>query len=200
MDLRVPMHNATIISVYFFYFLFHLVSAFISVSVSCSCCCCSCSAHRCAFVVVNCIWLPSALCCHFSPLDVSHTRVNTGKPSLARMASNADLEKGLESGTNHENGTAPSESTFHSDIEKAEENGINTPDPGHDEVEQMDEGHLDDLARQHVGSTLFPRNDSLLIYTIRAQLPSRQAPQKVLTGSRFHESTPAPAPEPSCHE
>jgi hypothetical protein len=60
------------------------------------------------------------------------------------MGSDKDLEKGLEA-----------ESTYHSNIEKAESNAVEqgaawTPDIDHDEVEQMDDGHLDDLARQHV--------------------------------------------------
>ena len=54
-----------------------------------------------------------------------------------------------------ENGTTGTGSTvYHSDLEKEatkkSNGGSNDPDPDHDEVEQMDEGHLDDLYRQHV--------------------------------------------------
>lgn len=67
----------------------------------------------------------------------------------------SDLEKDLERGIDPENGTTRTESTYHSDIEKAEsttleEGAVGTPDLDHEEVEQMDTGHLDDLARQHV--------------------------------------------------
>lgn len=92
----------------------------------------------------------------------------TGKPSLANMASNADLEKDLESGRDQENGTTRTESTYPSDIEKAESNtldegAIGTPDLDHDEVEQMDAGHLDDLIRQHVRLSHIPSFQCVLI-------------------------------------
>lgn len=70
------------------------------------------------------------------------------------MASNTD-EKG---GEDVENGNSSTESAaYQSDSEKAEpgiikEGAIGEPDSDHDEVEQMDEGHLNDLERQHVGS------------------------------------------------
>ena len=79
------------------------------------------------------------------------------------MASDQDLEKGLETGGGDmENGTNRTESTYHSDIEKAESNTVElgtvgTPDIDHDEVEQMDEGHLDDLFRQHVSPLGIPQ-------------------------------------------
>jgi hypothetical protein len=39
-----------------------------------------------------------------------------------------------------------------------------TPDPDHGEVEEMDQGHLGDLARQHVSlSSLCPANTCSLI-------------------------------------
>ena len=66
------------------------------------------------------------------------------------MAPNPDAEKDLENGTTAANSTAS-----HSDVEKAElrnmeEGATGEPDSDHDEVEQMDEGHLDDLARHRV--------------------------------------------------
>ena len=63
------------------------------------------------------------------------------------------LEKDLERGDS-ENRTTRTDSTYHSDIEKVELNtdhgAMGEPDPDHEEVEQMDAGHLDDIARQHV--------------------------------------------------
>lgn len=71
------------------------------------------------------------------------------------MDSHRDLEKDLESGVDPENDTAHTESTYTSDIEKAESiavsgGAVRTPDPDYEEVEQMDAGHLEDLARQYV--------------------------------------------------
>ncbi|TVY59036.1 MFS transporter prlG [Lachnellula cervina] len=60
------------------------------------------------------------------------------------MASNRDLEKDLD------NGTTMTGSTAHSD-RNLEEGAIGEPDSDHDEVEQMDEGHLDDLVRNRTG-------------------------------------------------
>ncbi|TVY90092.1 MFS transporter [Lachnellula willkommii] len=60
------------------------------------------------------------------------------------MSSNRDVEKDLE------NGTTMTGSTAHSD-KNLSEGAIGEPDSDHDEVEQMDEGHLDDLVRQRTG-------------------------------------------------
>jgi hypothetical protein len=68
------------------------------------------------------------------------------------MSSNLDIEKAKDP----DNSTSHTESTaYNSDIEKAEprkieEGALGEPDSDHDEVEQMDEGHLDDLARERV--------------------------------------------------
>jgi hypothetical protein len=94
----------------------------------------------------------------------------------------SDPEKDLERGVDPENGTSRTESTYHSDIEKAESNavdegGVGTPDPDHEEVEQMDAGHLDDLARQHVSPqypSALPRQDLISTdYSIYQSRPSK---------------------------
>ena len=69
------------------------------------------------------------------------------------MPSEKDLERGVDGGT----GANTESTSYESDIEKAgeqttAEGAIGYPDPGHEEVEQMNEGHLDDLARQQVSS------------------------------------------------
>lgn len=66
------------------------------------------------------------------------------------MASNRDLEKDLD------NGTTMTGSTAHSD-QNLEEGAIGEPDSDHDEVEQMDEGHLDDLVRNRVCKSTPPQ-------------------------------------------
>lgn len=77
------------------------------------------------------------------------------------MSSNIDLEKGFESG-DLENGTTASGSPYPaSGIEKAEsetfeESAVGTPDLDHEEVEQMDAGHLEDLERRHVCLSCMP--------------------------------------------
>ena len=82
------------------------------------------------------------------------------------------LEKDLERGDS-ENRTTGTESTYHSDIEKVESNtdhgAVGQPDPDHEDVEQMDAGHLDDLARQHVSRlTLHQLSmDAILTYPQR---------------------------------
>jgi len=88
------------------------------------------------------------------------------------MAQERDLEKGsvrdddIEGNTLH--GTTGSVD-YRSDVEKAEshlvaEGATGEPDFEHEEVEGMDEGHLDDLVRQHVCClSLFPINTD--IYT-----------------------------------
>jgi len=62
------------------------------------------------------------------------------------MALEHDLEKA-------ETGTTGTDSTKNeSDLEarKMEEGAIGEPDSDHDEVEQMDAGHMEDLERQYV--------------------------------------------------
>jgi hypothetical protein len=50
----------------------------------------------------------------------------------------------------YENGTIRTESTMYSsDPEKAERGG--EPDTDHEAVEEMDNGHMEDLEREHVG-------------------------------------------------
>jgi hypothetical protein len=65
------------------------------------------------------------------------------------MVSNGDVEKDVEKGTSSTESTA-----YYSDVDKAGlrniEGAVGEPDSDHDEVEQMDEGHLDDLARERV--------------------------------------------------
>jgi hypothetical protein len=78
------------------------------------------------------------------------------------MASEKDVERGLDGET-----VANTESTsYQSDVEKAEpttvEGATGYPDSDHEEVEQMDRGHLDDLARQHVSSPIIVRRWSIL--------------------------------------
>ncbi|KAG0649296.1 MFS transporter cpaT [Hyphodiscus hymeniophilus] len=73
------------------------------------------------------------------------------------MGSDTDLEKDLESGRHPEHGSHHPASSFHSDIEKSNSEGqgaIGTPDLEHDEVEQMDAGHLGDLIRQHTKTSI----------------------------------------------
>jgi hypothetical protein len=102
------------------------------------------------------------LCCCVSlppflpPFLAIPLRQTSRKPSLANMGSNSNLEKDLDSGRDQEDGTTRCGSPCQSDNEKAEHNTVGacgTPDLEHDEVEQMDAGHLDDLARQHVRLT-----------------------------------------------
>ena len=73
------------------------------------------------------------------------------------------LEKDVEMG-DPENGTSRTESTYHSETEKVESNtgygAVGEADPDHEEVEQMDAGHLGDLARQHVGLLTMRRTDA----------------------------------------
>jgi hypothetical protein len=66
--------------------------------------------------------------------------------------------KDPEKGEGQEDGTTRTESTYYqSDNEKGiEEGAIGIPDLDHDEVEQMDAGHLDDLVRQHVSLSFAP--------------------------------------------
>jgi hypothetical protein len=68
------------------------------------------------------------------------------------MASDRDVEKAEEA----DNGNSRESTVYQSDVEKAEPNlvkggAIGEPDSDHEEVEGLDEGHLDDLVRQHVG-------------------------------------------------
>jgi hypothetical protein len=78
------------------------------------------------------------------------------------MASDRDLEKSGDL----DNRTIATESTAcHSDSEKVEpklvaEGAYGEPDSDHEEVEQMDEGHVDDLARQHVSVNIHCKNCS----------------------------------------
>ena len=76
------------------------------------------------------------------------------------MDSAVDCEKDLEGGMDIGGQDTPVESSYHSDTEKAEYNtidqgAIGIPDLAHDAVEQMDAGHVDDLARTHASSLLF---------------------------------------------
>jgi hypothetical protein len=77
------------------------------------------------------------------------------------MAFDRDLEKAEDL----DNCTTATESTAcHSDSEKVEsklvaKGAYGEPDSDHEEVEQMDEGHLDDLARQHVSFKIHCKND-----------------------------------------
>ncbi|KAE8443808.1 hypothetical protein EG329_001315 [Mollisiaceae sp. DMI_Dod_QoI] len=72
------------------------------------------------------------------------------------MAANNEPEKEGD----RENGTIGTESTAdNSDLEKAEprlvaEGATGEPDEDHEEVEQMDEGHMDDLIRQHTKASI----------------------------------------------
>jgi len=81
------------------------------------------------------------------------------------MASNRDQETTTDAA---DSGTIATESTaYHSDLEKAEprmvdEGAVGDPDSDHEEVEQMDFGHLDDLARQRVRIYASPENEHSL--------------------------------------
>jgi hypothetical protein len=72
------------------------------------------------------------------------------------MASDRDVEKAEETDSGNSR-----ESTVHqSDVEKAEPNlvkegAVGEPDSDHEEIEGLDEGHLDDLVRQHVSLSVF---------------------------------------------
>ena len=77
----------------------------------------------------------------------------------------------------------PTESTANSEkIEPAlvAEGAYGEPDSDHEEVEQMDEGHLDDLARQHVSSNS-QHETFWLIPIIRLWHRSMIAPEKTRT-------------------
>jgi hypothetical protein len=72
---------------------------------------------------------------------------------MASFQTPQKAEHDLESGT-----TRTGSTHSHSEIEKENlQRTLSEPDVGHDEVEQMDEGHMDDLARTHV-KTLNPPN------------------------------------------
>jgi len=78
------------------------------------------------------------------------------------MASKPDPKKAkdLENGTSHTESTA-----YNSDIEMVESRkirggAIGEPDSDHDEVEQMDAGHLDDLERQRVSEPSYRKHSS----------------------------------------
>jgi hypothetical protein len=71
------------------------------------------------------------------------------------MASHRDVERAEEA----DNGTSRESTVYQSDVEKAEPNlvkegAVGEPDSDHEEAEGLDEGHLDDLVRQHVGLPL----------------------------------------------
>ena len=83
-----------------------------------------------------------------------------------------DSEKAgeLDGGTLADGSTTGYITDYERDVEKGEdaesvlvaEGAVGEPDSDHDEVEQMDEGHLDDLVRQHVCSPPYlPRLDLL---------------------------------------
>lgn len=115
----------------------------------------------------------------------------------------SDIEKGRERGEDQENGTICTESTYPSDTEKAEANNmesgaVGTPDLDHEEVVQMDEGHLGDLARPHV-SPPTPPHSHIDFNFYRLQHLSKQALKSASTAARFHELTPNPAPKANCH-
>ena len=116
----------------------------------------------------------------------------------------SDIEKDRERDGDQENGTIRTESTYPSDIEKAEANtmesrAVGTPDLDHEEVEQMDEGHLDGLARQHVSPPTPPLSQAYSnLY--RLQPLSKQALKTASTTTKFHELTPDPASKANCHE
>lgn len=98
----------------------------------------------------------------------------------------SDLEKDLERGTDAENATTRTESTSHSAVEK-EITSVGAPDPDHEEVEQMDLGRLDDLARQQVSPSIQPHSRASSNLLCRRQLLSKPVRQKAPTSSIFHE-------------
>ena len=111
------------------------------------------------------------VCCLLQEFLHSHSRIDlkllplqklTLEQFTVKMPSKQEAQKDLE------NGTGTSESTeYPSDIEKAEprrvEGAVGEPDSDHDEVEQMDEGHLDDLVRQQVRNAICVQAASLTL-------------------------------------
>jgi hypothetical protein len=72
------------------------------------------------------------------------------------MVSDRDVEMAEEA----DNGNSRESTVYQSDVEKAEPNlvkegAVGEPDSDHEEVEGLDEGHLDDLVRQHVSLPVF---------------------------------------------
>ena len=76
----------------------------------------------------------------------------------------SDLEKDLERGIDPEKAATSTESIPHSGVEKetisADHGALGVSDPDHEEVEQMDLGHLDDLATQHASPPIQPHTTS----------------------------------------
>lgn len=73
------------------------------------------------------------------------------------MASSQDPEKGIVQAPEADVGGSKTESTYQPDASrpssknnKNETGSIGYPDSAHEEVEAMDQGHIDDLARQQV--------------------------------------------------
>lgn len=90
-------------------------------------------------------------------------------------------EKDLEKGVGEETGANTESTSYQSDAEKAEEQpkaegATGYPDTEHDNVEEMDQGHLSDLARQHVspssGWLTTARSDWLVDHSIDQSRPS----------------------------
>lgn len=80
------------------------------------------------------------------------------------------LERDLERAEDLDNGTIATESTIYQekaepnqDAEKMYEGATGDPDSDHEEIEQMDEGHLDDLVRRHVSGSSRKNLDARLM-------------------------------------
>ncbi|CZR62449.1 related to multidrug resistant protein [Phialocephala subalpina] len=107
-----------------------------------------------------------------------------------------------------ENGTIRTESTtYNSDLEKAEprlvaEGAVGEPDSDHEEVEQMDEGHLDDLVRQYSKASIKagPREkgDENEIRRVTTKSSTRSRISRIATNltSKSKKARLAPAPLP----
>ena len=92
------------------------------------------------------------------------------------------LEQDAEKITDLDEGTTASESTRDFDIETAEpmrgvEGAYGEPDADHEEVEDMDLGHLNDLERGHVGY-LVQGAESLADSTVTGFNQSQRCPAR----------------------
>ncbi|KAH7391497.1 major facilitator superfamily domain-containing protein [Cadophora sp. MPI-SDFR-AT-0126] len=114
------------------------------------------------------------------------------------MAAPSDLEKGAD----FENGTTGTGSTaYTSDNEKAIHDGaIGEPDIDHEEAEQMDQGHLDDLERERsrVSIKAGPRKDDNEISRLNSRTSTRSRISRIATNltSKSKKARLAPAPLP----
>lgn len=122
------------------------------------------------------------------------------------MSSTKDLEK-ADAGTT---GTMRTESTaYQSDNEKLDEVGdispgaLGQPDEGHAEIEQMDDGHMEDLELRHVClAPSFHEMDNKLtpMHRLEPELLSKQDLENQWTRMQSREYNLEPAQKADCLE